>query len=234
VIHAALKDEQLLPQEHVVDTGYLDAALLVSSQQEYVVDLVGPTHLDDHRQAQERTGFALEHFPIDWDNWQRVPACGCCPEGHLSNRWTPAVDRRHNQVIKVKFSGRDCRRCPSRERCTRSVKHYPRRTITIRTREAFDALLVARQRVYSSADRTTDAKRASCEGTLPPAAHVLHRRGARPPRPRPRRDRAQLRAPRRVAGRHPVRQGPPLAVRHADGRLRTRLRATRDFAISSR
>jgi len=166
VIHAALKDEQLLPQEHVVDTGYLDAALLVSSQQEYVVDLVGPTHLDDHRQAQERTGFALEHFPIDWDNWQRVPACGCCPEGHLSNRWTPAVDRRHNQVIKVKFSGRDCRRCPSRERCTRSVKHYPRRTITIRTREAFDALLVARQRVYSSADRTTDAKRASCEGTL--------------------------------------------------------------------
>lgn len=161
VIHAALNEEQLLPREHVVDTGYLDAALLVSSRREYGVDLVGPTRLDYHWQAQERTGFALEHFRIEWDKQQAI-----CPEGHISNSWTPAVDRRDNQVIKVKFSGRDCRRCPSRELCTRSTKQYPRRTITIRTREAFDALLVARQRVHSGEYRTTYAKRAGCEGTL--------------------------------------------------------------------
>ena len=76
------------------------------------------------------------------------------------------MDRRDNQVIKVKFSGRDCRRCPSRERCTRSTKKYPRRTITIRAREEFDALLAARQRVHSGEYRTTYAKRAGCEGTL--------------------------------------------------------------------
>lgn len=79
VIHAALQEEQLLPREHVVDTGYLDAALLVASRKEYGVDLVGPTRLDYHRQARERTGFALEHFQIDWERRQAT-----CPEGHWS------------------------------------------------------------------------------------------------------------------------------------------------------
>jgi transposase len=161
VIHAALEKEELLPREHVVDTGYLDAALLVSSRREYGVDLVGPTRLDHHGQAQEHTGFALEHCRIDWDKQQAA-----CPEGHVSNSWTPAVDRRDNQVIKVTFSGRDCRRCPSRARCTRSAKQYPRRTITIRAQEEFDALLAARQRVRTGAYRAVYAKRAGCEGTL--------------------------------------------------------------------
>ncbi|HEY7062124.1 MAG TPA: IS1182 family transposase [Chloroflexota bacterium] len=161
VIHAALQEEELLPREHVVDTGYLDAALLVSSRREYGVDLVGPTRLDYHWQAQERTGFALEHFQIDWANQQAI-----CPEGHISNSWTPAVDRRDNQVIKVKFSGRDCRRCPSCELCTRSTKKYPRRTITIRAREEFDALLAARRRVRTGEYARTYARRAGCEGTL--------------------------------------------------------------------
>lgn len=161
VIHAALQEEALLPREHVVDTGYLDAALLVSSRRAYGVDLVGPTRLDYHWQAQERTGFALEHFRIDWDQQQAI-----CPEGHVSNSWAPAVDRRDNQVIKVKFSGRDCRRCPSRECCTRSTKQYPRRTITIRAREEFDALLAARRRVRTGEYARTYAKRAGCEGTL--------------------------------------------------------------------
>jgi len=160
VIHAALKEERLLPREHVVDTGYLDAELLVASREEYGVDLVGPTRLDDHWQARERTGFALEHFQIDWERRQAT-----CPEGHVSNSWTPAVDRRTNRVITITFSGRDCRRCPSRERCTRSQKPYPRRTSTIREQEEFAALLAARQRVRTGEYRATYAKRVGCEGT---------------------------------------------------------------------
>ncbi len=161
VIHAALKEEELLPRAHVVDTGYLDAALLVSRRREYGVGLVGPTRLAYHWQAQERTGFALEHLRIDWAKQHAL-----CPEGHTSNSWTPAVDRRDNQVIKVKCSGRDCRRCPSGERCTRATKEYPRRTITIRAREEFDALLAARRRVRTGAYRAVYATRAGGEGTL--------------------------------------------------------------------
>lgn len=41
-----LKRKELLPQQHIVDTGYVDAGLLHSSQQEYGIDLVGPTRPD--------------------------------------------------------------------------------------------------------------------------------------------------------------------------------------------
>lgn len=64
-IHEALKEKQLLPDKHVVDTGYLDAKLLVTSQQTYRVDLLGPTRDDYHWQAREGKGFAAKHFVVD-------------------------------------------------------------------------------------------------------------------------------------------------------------------------
>ena len=44
-IHEALKEKHLLPDKHIVDTGYVDAKLLVESQQNYGVDLLGPTRV---------------------------------------------------------------------------------------------------------------------------------------------------------------------------------------------
>jgi transposase len=35
-----------LPELHIVDTGYLDAGLLVSSQRDYGVNVLGPTRAD--------------------------------------------------------------------------------------------------------------------------------------------------------------------------------------------
>jgi hypothetical protein len=57
-----------------------------------------------------------------------------CPEGHVSNSWTPALDRRKNEVIKMKFSTKDCTGCPSQAQCT-YTGHAPRRTLTIRPHE---------------------------------------------------------------------------------------------------
>jgi hypothetical protein len=110
-IHEALRSKDLLPGQHLTDTGYLDAELLVNSQKEYGVDLVGPTRPDYRWQARAGDGFAASDFQVDWEA-QRVT----CPEGRLSIGWTEAVDRGHNDVIKVKFSARDCRTCPSREK----------------------------------------------------------------------------------------------------------------------
>jgi transposase len=45
-IHRTLKDKKLLPRTHLVDTGFLDAALLAVSQHDYRVELFGPTHPD--------------------------------------------------------------------------------------------------------------------------------------------------------------------------------------------
>jgi transposase len=105
-IHAALQQRGLLPGTHIVDTGFLDADLFVKSRDDYGVDLLGPTRLDDHWQAREGAGFDAQHFQIDWDQQQAT-----CPAGKTSISWTPAVDNRGNAVIKVKFSSKDCRRC---------------------------------------------------------------------------------------------------------------------------
>ena len=50
-------------------------------------------------------------FTIDWDREQAT-----CPEGRISTGWSPAVDRGHNEVIKIKFSAKDCGKCAARVR----------------------------------------------------------------------------------------------------------------------
>jgi hypothetical protein len=82
-----------------VDTGYVDAKLLLESQQDYQIDLVGPTRRNYQWQASQQKGFDAEHFLIDWEQQQAT-----CPEGHKSLSWTPAIDNRTNEVIKIKFS----------------------------------------------------------------------------------------------------------------------------------
>jgi transposase len=160
-IHEALQDKDLLPEEHLVDTGYLDADLLVDSRKDFGVDLLGPTRPDYKWQAREGTGFAAEHFVIDWEH-----EVATCPEGKSSISWSPAVDRGSNQVIKIKFSGRDCRVCPSREKCIRSTKKYPRRTVTVRRKEQYQALKAARERETTPEFKKEYAKRAGIEGTI--------------------------------------------------------------------
>lgn len=126
-IHAALQQRHLLPGTHRVDTGLLDAELLVKSPEPYGVDLLGPTRLDYHWQARAGKGFDAQPLQGDWGQPHAT-----CPAGQTSLRWTPATDNRGNAVIKVKFSSRDCRRCDHVAQCVRSTKRYPRRPLTVR------------------------------------------------------------------------------------------------------
>ncbi len=160
-IHAALQQRGLLPRTHIVDTGFLDAELLVASQDDYGVDLLGPTRLDYHWQARAGAGFDAQHFPIDWDRQHAT-----CPAGKTSISWTPALDHRKNAVIKVKFSSKDCRRCDYVTQCIRSKKRDARRTLTIRPERQYQALQTARQREATDAFRAAYARRAGIEGTL--------------------------------------------------------------------
>jgi transposase len=65
-IHASLANQNLLPGKHIVDTGYLDAELLVQSQEQYQVELVGPTRFNHQWQSKEAKGFAADDFTVDW------------------------------------------------------------------------------------------------------------------------------------------------------------------------
>jgi transposase len=173
-VHQALQGKGLLPAIHLVDTGYLDAELLVTSQQEYGVELLGPTRPDVKWQAREQQGFDAQSFQIDWDRHQAI-----CPEGHTSVSWTSAFDNRQTAVIKVKFSMRDGLRCPSRSKCIRSRKPYQRRMITIRPKEHFLALKARREREQTPEYAAEYARRAGIEATISQGVRVLRLRRSR-------------------------------------------------------
>jgi transposase len=174
LMHEALAARDLLPGVHLVDTGYVDAQELVSSQQQYGVDLFGPTREDYHWQAREGTGFEASRFVVDWQNH-----CATCPAGQKSHSWTPAQDRRGNPVIKIKFAMQDCRPCPSREQCTHSQSASPRRLLTVRPQEQYQALQAARQRQATETFKTAYAARAGIEGTLSQGIRAFGLRQAR-------------------------------------------------------
>jgi hypothetical protein len=78
-IHVALAAKGLLPGDHRLDAGYVDVELLVGSQFEHGVRLVGPVRPDVSWQAQAKQGFDVAHFVIDWEARHVT-----CPEGKTS------------------------------------------------------------------------------------------------------------------------------------------------------
>jgi transposase len=160
-IHQALRERDLLPRVHLVDSGYLDALQLLASHDDFGVALLGPSRRDYHWQAREQTGYASEHFRIDWEH-QRAT----CPVGRTSSSWRPDTDRRGNPVISVKFAAKDCGPCASRPHCCRSRAKYPRRMLTIRPKAYFEALQAARQRETTPSFAAAYALHAGIEGTL--------------------------------------------------------------------
>jgi transposase len=152
-IHASLTEKDLLPEQHLVDAGYVDGDNLVLSHQRFGVDLVGPVRQNYWWQAD--TAYDLPHFVIDWDAEQVT-----CPQGKTSLSWTPASDAKRKPVIKVKFSQKDCKVCPTRTACT----GQDRRSLTLRPREQMQALLAGRQREKTAAFKDTYRHRAGIEG----------------------------------------------------------------------
>jgi transposase len=134
------------------------------------VDLLGPMRADGQWPAQAAQGFDASQFQIDWEQ-QRAT----CPGGYTSLSWTPAVDDRTNEVVKSKFSMKDCQPCASRLHCPRAK----RRTITVRRRDHHVALQAARARETSAAYTTEYARRAGIEGTLSQGIRAYGLRHAR-------------------------------------------------------
>jgi len=168
-IHRALATRDRLPAVHLVDNGYVDAGLLVTSQRDYDVALLGPVRDDEHWQARAGQGFEAAAFAVDWDRRQLT-----CPTGRTSVSWTSATDRHGNDVVKVKFATADCRVCTSRTQCTRSERD--RRSVTLRPKEQHIALLTARVRQTTAGFAAAYASRAGVEGTV---SQAVRRCGAR-------------------------------------------------------
>ena len=169
-IHQALARQGLLPTTPSADTGDLDAELLVTSQREYRVDRLGPLRADGQWPARAAQGCDASHCQIDGE-----PQRATCPGGYTSVSWTPAVDDRTHEVVKIQCSMKDGQPCASRVHCTRAT----RRTITVRRQDHHVAWPAARARETSAAYTTEEARRAGLEGTLSQGIRAYGQRHAR-------------------------------------------------------
>jgi len=159
VIQAQLAARDLLPDEHIVDAGYMTAEHLVASQKEHQVDLIGPAAGDASWQAKNQEGYEVATFSIDWE-----AKTATCHQGHTSVLWMPGQDRHEHPIVNIRFARADCLACSVREKCTHSPS-LPR-MLTIRTQECYEALQAARQRQTTETYQKTYAARAGIEGTI--------------------------------------------------------------------
>jgi transposase len=158
VVHESLKDRNLLPREHLVDKGYTDSQMLVDSEREYGVTIIGPVAEDPCWQAREATGFDKSQFVVDWER-QTVT----CPVGKQSISWHRHTYPASGMAFEARFARQDCTPCASRSRCTRA-KMEPR-IIGLQTREPFEALQSARKRQTTPEFSQQYAARSGIEAT---------------------------------------------------------------------
>jgi len=159
-IHQSLAAKDLLPQLHLVDTGYVDAQLLVESQADYGIELFGPPRLNPSWQTREG-GLDISHFSLDWQSQQAT-----CPQGKTSVYWQRFETKPYGRpIIKVCFSKHHCTPCPQRAQCVRSVSGQPRH-LNVPDQPFFAALEEARQRITTGEGRALYRQRAGVEGAL--------------------------------------------------------------------
>jgi len=171
-IQAALAEKELLPEQHLLDAGFIDAELLVKAREELDVEIYGPVKKDVHWQAQAGQGFDLTAFSIDWQN-QKVT----CPEGQTSTGWSQQRNSYDQLAIMVKFKAKVCQACPSRPLCTRSEQHG--RSLALRPQAEHLALHQRRQAQQSSEFWKTYAQRSGIEGTISQAIRACDLRRSR-------------------------------------------------------
>jgi transposase len=171
-IHEGLAAKGLLPAEHFVDSAYVDARLLASSQRDYGVSLEGPVRGTSSRPARARQGYDLPHFVIDWDH-ERVT----CPQGKTSVSWRRETVGGGEPRIRARFSRSDRGPCAARALCAPATG--ARRAVHFHLREEYEAPNAARARMSDPAWQERHHGRAGVEGTLSQGVRAFGMRRSR-------------------------------------------------------
>ena len=171
-IHHTLAQKDLLPDEHLVDAGYLDAETLVVTQRDFGVSLCGPVRARVSWQAKAQQGFDLASFQIDWEKQVVI-----CPLGQTSAQWRERQQGHRKPVIQVRFSPAVCGVCSSRQQCTRAASAG--RAVAFLPREQHEALQQVRQQQNTQSFWKKYARRCGIEGTFSQAVRGYDLRYAR-------------------------------------------------------
>jgi len=157
-IQDELIDRNLKPKTQIVDQGYIEIELLMSSKKKGI-DLVGPVASGKSWQSKEEGAFDHTYFDVDWEQKQAK-----CPNGKISKSFYYRKTRRDTPNYTISFRKTDCQPCKFRSKCTRA-KHTGR-TLTLYPKEIHEAQLVARDRQETEAFKQIYQKRAGIEGTI--------------------------------------------------------------------
>jgi transposase len=172
-IQTHLAAKELLPQQHLVDAGYISAKRILESRAQHEVDLIGPVHVDPSWQAHTPGAFDVSQFAVDWD--QRVVTC---PQGEHSIAWHHGQDAKGESVVTVWFAKPTCQTCPLRARCTKA--EATGRSMTLRfPRERHELLLAARARQQTPEFREVYQARCGIEGMFAQTTRITGMRRAR-------------------------------------------------------
>ncbi len=169
-IHEALKEKRLLPKVHLVDGGFIDTNLLLSSVKHCGIELIGPVRRNRGWQAKIPEAYDVSRFTIDWDAQTMT-----CPQGKISSSWTPTQTSKGDARIAVKFRYADCTYCKTRYLCTRSKKGS--KAFTLKSLEAQKVLEAARVNQEQPGWRERYKARSGIEATMSQGvrAHDLRR-----------------------------------------------------------
>ncbi|WP_052567841.1 transposase [Ktedonobacter racemifer] len=170
-LHERLADNRLLPSQHLVDKGYVDAELLATSQHRHQIDLVGPVLPDTSWASKEAGRFDHSHFHIDWKAKQVL-----CPAGQTSRDWGHIPDRHGKPRLRIRFPLPLCRVCTLHEKCSSTAA----KVLILRPDEAtYVALQQARKRQETAEFRALYAARAGIEGTVAQSVRTCEIRRSR-------------------------------------------------------
>jgi transposase len=171
-IHQGLASKQLLPAEHAMDTGYVDGEHLVTSQDTYGVELLGPVTTSPSWQSHAGQGFDHAGFSMDWQAKKAT-----CPQGKISRKWTLKRDGHASEVIRIQFGKQDCLACPCRSQCTTALTNP--RQLVVRPQAQFEAIQAARHRQQTQEFKERYAIRAGIEGTISQGVRAFDLRRSR-------------------------------------------------------
>ncbi|MEU9182954.1 IS1182 family transposase [Streptomyces sp. NPDC048550] len=170
-IHGALAERGLLPDEHLVDAGYVDAQQIHHARRDHGVELVGPVKTTSVKEQVAGDFFDNSRFTIDWEGHQAV-----CPGGRTSVSWLSGRSRHGTPVTRVRFGARECATCELRSSCTDCKTG---RNLTLRPKAEHDILQQARIEQDTDHWRSRYGHRAGVEGTISQAVQAFGMRRSR-------------------------------------------------------
>ena len=172
LIQEALVKRHLPPDQHIVDAGYIDAELLVSSTEDHQLTLAGPPRPKAGWQTKVPGAYSHDQFRVDWER-QQVQ----CPQGKWSLPWRERREPSRDPWFAAHFRTEDCAACPTRSLCTRSPRQA--RFLKLLPRVQQEALQTARALHATEAGQQQYARRAGIEGTISQSVRAFGARRSR-------------------------------------------------------